>query len=310
MMSKLGMEDNVPIEHSWVTKSIEQAQKKVEGHNFDIRKNLVDYDDVMNKHREVIYEERQKVLEGADIKQLILGMVEQELRELVGMMGQDEDGQDDIQGLLREVSTILPPSAELTESILASLDKDEVAEHLVQVANDQYDVREAHNGPEGMRILERFVMLQTIDRLWVEHLTAMDEMREGIGLQAYGQVDPLVAYKREAFDMFDQLMENIRNSVARGIYHIEFAPSAVAVPVAPNPAALRENRDAIENATATTGGGATVTSPDGIARPLPAAAGARPAAGAAGGVAVLQKVGRNDPCPCGSGKKYKRCHGV
>ena len=310
MMSKLGMEDNVPIEHSWVTKSIEQAQKKVEGHNFDIRKNLVDYDDVMNKHREVIYEERQKVLEGADIKQIILDMVEQELRELVGMMGQDEDGQDDIQGLLREVGTILPPSPELTEAVLASLGKDQIADHLIQVANDQYDVREEHNGPEGMRILERFVMLQTIDRLWVEHLTAMDEMREGIGLQAYGQVDPLVAYKREAFDMFDQLMANIRNSVARGIYHIEFAPSAVAVPVAPNPAALHENRDAIEGATATSGGAATVTSADGIARPLSSPAGARPASAAAGGVAVLQKVGRNDPCPCGSGKKYKRCHGA
>jgi preprotein translocase subunit SecA len=310
MMSKLGMEDNVPIEHSWVTKSIEQAQKKVEGHNFDIRKNLVDYDDVMNKHREVIYDERQKVMEGADIKELVFDMVEQELRELVGMMGQDEDGEDDIQGLLREVNTILPPSPQLSEDVLVEMRKDEIADHLVEVAHEQYERREEHNnGPEGMRILERFVMLQTIDRLWVEHLTAMDEMREGIGLQAYGQVDPLVAYKREAFDMFDQLMANIRRTVARGIYHIEFAPTAVAVPIAQNPSTLHENRDAIEGATTTGSGGVTVTSPDGVARPMPAGGGARPAA-AASGVAVLQKVGRNDPCPCGSGKKYKRCHGA
>jgi preprotein translocase subunit SecA len=310
MMSKLGMEDNVPIEHSWVTKSIEQAQKKVEGHNFDIRKNLVDYDDVMNKHREVIYDERQKVLAGADIKELVLDMVEQELRELVGMMGQDEDGEDDIQGLLREVNTILPPSSDLTEDVLVSMRKDDIGDHLVEVAREQYEKREEHNhGPEGMRILERFVMLQTIDRLWIEHLTAMDEMREGIGLQAYGQVDPLVAYKREAFDMFDQLMGNIRRTVSRGIYHIEFAPTAVAVPVAQNPTALHENRDAIESATTTGSGGVTVTSPDGVARPMPAGGG-RPAAATAGGVAVLQKVGRNDPCPCGSGKKYKRCHGA
>jgi preprotein translocase subunit SecA len=310
MMSKLGMEDNVPIEHSWVTKSIAQAQKKVEGHNFDIRKNLVDYDDVMNKHREVIYDERQKVLEGANIKELVLDMVEQELRDLVGMMGHDENGDDDIQGLQREVTAILPPSPELTEEALASQRKDDLADHLVTVAREQYEGREDHNnGPEGMRILERFVMLQTIDRLWVEHLTAMDEMREGIGLQAYGQVDPLVAYKREAFDMFDQLMANIRRSVARGIYHIEFVPSAVAVPVAPNPTALRENRDAIESATTTGSGAVTVTSPDGVARPMPAGGAARPAAAAAS-VAVLQKVGRNDPCPCGSGKKYKRCHGA
>jgi preprotein translocase subunit SecA len=310
MMSKLGMEDNVPIEHSWVTKSIEQAQKKVEGHNFDIRKNLVDYDDVMNKHREVIYDERQKVMEGADIKELVFDMVEQELRELVGMMGQDEDGEDDVQGLLREVNTILPPSPQLSEDVLVEMRKDEIADHLVEVAHEQYERREEHNnGPEGMRILERFVMLQTIDRLWVEHLTAMDEMREGIGLQAYGQVDPLVAYKREAFDMFDQLMANIRRTVARGIYHIEFAPTAVAVPIAQNPSTLHENRDAIEGATTTGSGGVTVTSPDGVARPMPAGGGARPAA-AASGVAVLQKVGRNDPCPCGSGKKYKRCHGA
>src|SRR6266567_578141 len=195
-------------------------------------------------------------------------------------MGQDEDGQDDIAGLLQEVNAILPPSADLAEDVLASLSKDELADHLVEVANRLYDAREQHNSPEGMRILERYLMLQTIDRLWVEHLTAMDEMREGIGLQAYGQIDPLIAYKREAFDMFDQLMANIRNGVARGIYHIEFAPSAVAVPVAPNPAALRENRDAIEGAAAIGPAGGTVTSGDGIARPLARPTGSRPAAAA------------------------------
>jgi preprotein translocase subunit SecA len=300
MMAKLGMEDNVPIEHSWVTKSIEQAQKKVEGHNFDIRKNLVDYDDVMNKHREVIYDERQKVLEGADIKAIVLEMVERELRELVEINLHDQRDEDwDPQVLLRELSTILPPSPDLSVDVLAALSEDELADHVVDVALSLYEQREEHNGLEGMRALERIVMLTTIDRLWVEHLTAMDDMREGIGLHAYGQVDPLVAYKREAFDMFEQLMGNIRNNVAHNIYHVEFAPSTVAVPVTPNPAALQENRDAIESNTGAVTAAATP------APRSPAAASA-----ATGGVAVMQKVGRNDPCPCGSGRKFKKCHGA
>jgi len=301
MMTKLGMEDNVPIEHSWVTKSIEQAQKKVEGHNFDIRKNLVDYDDVMNKHREVIYDERQKVLEGADIKQLILDMVGQELREVVeaGLQdGQDEDW--NLEGLLREISAVLPPSPKLTVAALEQLHREECVDLVIEVAHEQYDAREAQNGVEVMRLLERIVMLTTIDRLWVEHLTAMDDMREGIGLHAYGQVDPLVAYKREAYDMFEQLMANIRNGVARGIYHVQLAPQTVAVPIAAPPAALRENREAIEaNAGA-------MPLPDGS----PPRAAAAAAAASGGGVAVMHKVGRNDPCPCGSGKKFKRCHGA
>ncbi len=308
MMSKLGMEDNVPIEHSWVTRSIEQAQKKVEGHNFDIRKNLVDYDDVMNKHREVIYAERQKVLEGADIKPIILEMVEQQLRQIAAAIESDARDEDwDVDSFLAEVHAILPPSPDLEPDVIAGMTREEIADHLVDVAHELYAQREEHNGEEGMPILERYVMLQSIDRLWVEHLTEMDDMREGIGLQAYGQTDPLVAYKREAFDMFDQLMENIRNSVARAIYHVEFAPSVVAVPAAPPPAALQENRDAIESGSSSA---ATVaTSVGGQQRAAaPAAAGA---AIAGGNVAVLtRKVGRNDPCPCGSGKKYKRCHGA
>jgi len=301
MMSKMGMEDNVPIEHSWVSKSIEQAQKKVEGHNFDIRKHLVDYDDVMNKHREVIYEERQKVLEGADIKAIILDMVEQELREVIeaGLQdGQDEDW--NLEGLLREISAILPPSAKLTVAALEQLHREEVIELVIEVAHEQYDVREAQNGVDVMRLLERIVMLTNIDRLWVEHLTAMDDMREGISLHAYGQVDPLVAYKREAYDMFEQLMGNIRNGVARGIYHVQLAPQTVAVPIAAPPATLRENREAIEaNAGA-------MPLPDGS----PPRAAVAAAAASGGGVAVMHKVGRNDPCPCGSGKKFKRCHGA
>ena len=307
MMAKLGMEDNMPIEHSWVSKAIETAQKKVEGHNFDIRKNLVDYDDVMNKQRDVIYKERRKILEGADIKSIMLDMVEQELRELVGMTakmttvttgyrGIAARGQRHRAAVPRVHRSGVWHDARTSSPTISSPSR-----------TTHIEAREEHNGPDGMRILERLVMLQTIDRLWVEHLTAMDEMRQGIGLQAYGQTDPLVAYKREALDMFDQLMANIRNNVARNIYHIEFAPSVVAVPVAPNPAALQENRDEIEM-----GGGDNSALGDPSA-PASATAGRAQSAAAsapAGGVAVMQKVGRNDPCPCGSGRKYKRCHGA
>jgi preprotein translocase subunit SecA len=254
---------------------------------------------VMNKHREVIYEERQKVLEGADIKSIILDMVEQELRELLEASLQDGGDEDwDLEVLLRELAAILPPSSKLTVETLEQMGREECIDHVIEVAREQYDARELQNGADVMRLLERIVMLTTIDRLWVEHLTAMDDMREGIGLHAYGQVDPLVAYKREAFDMFEQLMANIRNGVARGIYHVQLAPQTVAVPVAAPPASLRENRDAIE---ANTG---AIPLPDGapVRAPVAAAAG--------GGVAVMHKVGRNDPCPCGSGKKFKRCHGA
>ena len=293
MMSKLGMEDNVPIEHSWVSKSIEQAQKKVEGYNFDIRKHLVDYDDVMNKHREVIYAERQKVLEGADIKTIILEMVEQELRELVEASLADNHDEDwNYEVLLRELAAILPPSPRLTVEALEALHRDDCIELVLEVACELYDGREAQNGVEVMRLLERIVMLTTIDRLWVEHLTAMDDMREGIGLHAYGQVEPLVAYKREAFDMFEQLMGNIRNGVARGIYHVQLAPQTVAIPVPTTPLGLQENRDAIE---ANTG---AIPLPDGNQQRPPIAA------PAPGSVAVMHKVGRNDPCPCGSGRKF------
>ena len=298
MMSKLGMEDDVPIEHTWVSRAIEQSQKKVEGYNFDIRKHLVDYDDVMNKHREVIYTQRQKVLEGANVKPVIIDMVDQELNQLVGVhLEESHDNEWDLEALGRDVAMIMPPATETEPQALEPLTRDEITARLLEVAHQQYDLREQRMGSDAMRLLERLVMLTTIDRLWVEHLTAMDDMREGIGLHAYGQADPLVAYKREAFDMFDQLMENIRNNVVRNIYHVELQPAAVPQP-APPPPGLRENYEQEAD------GGAG--SPQ-LGQPLSPKS-------ASGNVAVMQrmaqKVGRNDPCPCGSGRKYKKCHGA
>ncbi|HLF79260.1 MAG TPA: SEC-C metal-binding domain-containing protein, partial [Dehalococcoidia bacterium] len=291
MLSKLGMDEDVPIESGWVTKALENAQTKVEGHNFDIRKHVVEYDDVMNVHRDVIYTERTKVLEGADMRANVFDMVEEEIKDLVAahLPGRREEAWD-LELLLDEVRTIFPLPADITAESLHSRSAVEIEALLLDEAEAAYDAREQEMGEENIRLLERLLMLQTIDRLWVEHLTAVDEMRQGIGLQAYGQQDPLVMYKREAHDMWGQLLTNIRQTIARAIFHVGLSNAPVQPARTPVAAAapagnlsipqtnLRENR------------------PDQAALPAARSNG--------------QKVGRNDPCPCGSGKKYKRCHGL
>ena len=214
----------MPIESGWVSKALENAQTKVEGHNFDIRKHVVEYDDVMNTHRDVIYTERNKVLEGADMRANVFGMVEDELREIVALARCRTVTKRP--GTSSSCSTRCRASSRLSDEItprslrqpLARRDRGDAAGRAPRPPTTQ---REEEIGADNMRLLERLLMLQIIDRLWVEHLTAMDEMRQGIGLQAYGQTDPLVAYKREAHDMWEQLLENIRNTIAHAIYHVE-----------------------------------------------------------------------------------------
>ena len=286
MLQKLGMDEDLPIESGWVTKALENAQTKVEGYNFDIRKHVVEYDDVMNVHRDVIYTERTKVLEGADMRENVFGMVEDEEKELIAnhLPGRNEELWD-LDLLLEEVRASFALPEETTPESLRGSSAEEIEALILDEAEVTYEAKEAELGADNMRLLERLLLMQTIDRLWVEHLTAMDEMRQGIGLQAYGQQDPLVAYKREAHDMWDQLLVNIRQTIARAIFHVglsEATPAAGRTPVAAGAPrtvqSLRENR-AKQTAT--------------------------PAAKVEG-----KKVGRNAPCPCGSGKKFKRCHGI
>ncbi|HKZ51031.1 MAG TPA: preprotein translocase subunit SecA, partial [Dehalococcoidia bacterium] len=284
MLGRLGMDEETPLEHPWVNKAIESAQSKVEGYNFDIRKHLVEYDDVMNAQRENIYRERQKTLEGADLKTNILAMVEEELDSLVDdYLGSRNPEEWDVEGLLREAGTILPLPSSFSNDGLGLLSKDEVREQLLAHAQELYEAREGEFGPQTMRALERLLMLRTIDMLWVEHLTAMEELRQGIGLHAYGQRDPLVVYKREAHDMWGQLLGNIRRQVTRAIYNARLVPQAApAAPASPRP----------------TASGPSGGSPAAYVRAGQQAQGGR-----------ASKVGRNDPCPCGSGRKYKKCHG-
>jgi preprotein translocase subunit SecA len=261
------------------SRAIESAQTKVEGHNFDIRKHVVEYDDVMNMHRDLIYTERRKILEGADLKANIWDMVEQDIAVLVeNFVPEDEHEERDLKALLTEAKTIVPLPQHFTEAHFASLSRDEILQELLTHAQAQYDAKEQELGADKMRVLERLVMVGTIDRLWVEHLTALEDMRQGIGLAGYGGQDPLVAYKREAHDMWGQLSDHIRQQITRRIFHVTLAPQAV---TAPRPRAP--------------GGG-------GQARRRRGPAGQEPPA-------APRKVGRNDPCPCGSGRKYKKCCG-
>ena len=322
MMARLGMEEDMPIESGWVSRALETAQTKVEGHNFDIRKHVVDYDDVMNTQRDVIYKERRKTLEGADLKSNILDMVHQELTTVVDTHTPGSDVEDwDIDTLIAEVNSIVRLSDEFTPAALATMSPDGILDAVMQFADDAYEDKEEELGSEIMRALERMVMLRSIDSLWVEHLTATDDMRQGIGLQAYGQTDPLVAYKREAHDMYQQLLANIRNQVTRAIYHVELAgtpqpPPAPVMTVASQPGVAE---------TSTNGNGAapapiSLTQNERAQRALAAATGVKappknlqtnqPRESGGRTVVATQKVGRNEPCPCGSGKKYKKCHGV
>ncbi|MGE3855435.1 MAG: preprotein translocase subunit SecA [Dehalococcoidia bacterium] len=286
MMSRLGLDDDTPIESKMVTRAIEQAQQRVESHNFDIRKHVVEYDDVMNTHRDVIYKERDKVLNGESMRDTVMTMLEDEVEALGAAFLQDPP---DMEGFRAAVDTIVPtlPADALADDRSA----DEAVNEAIAIIDEQYQALEAEVGEATQRLVERLVLLRTIDALWVEHLTAMDEMRQGIGLRAYGQSDPLVAYKREAHDMWGQLLERIRELVTRQVLHARLTTQAAEDAMAREQAPTQVQ----------TSGPADPDSGDGEAR-----------GGAATATAtrVTAKVGRNDPCPCGSGKKYKRCHGA
>jgi preprotein translocase subunit SecA len=258
-----GMDENTPIEHSFATKAMTNAQVQTEGHHFNIRKHLVEYDDVINKHREVIYAERKKILSGADLKANIISMVQDEIQNLVAKRlssaGYElEQEQSNLSGLLEDVSTIFPLPPQFRSDGLSELSDKQIAEKLTDYAIELYNQREQELNPDNMRLAERLVMLRVIDQLWMNHLTDMEHLRQGIGLRAAGQEQPLVVYKREGHASFEALLASIQHDVVHNIYHV------------------------------------------GIAKEAPKRKEAVP---------VGKKVGRNDPCPCGSGKKYKHCCG-
>jgi len=295
LMHWAGLGEDKPIEHPMVSKAITNAQVQTEGYNFDIRKHLVEYDDVVNQHREVIYGERKKILSGADLKANIMSMITDEIQSLVDAHFDHAKAELDATGLREDISTIFPspPDIASLSSLIAvsrtpepfaschserseesrsaqgklhegtaqqsQIDGKEITEKLTNYAVGLYEQKEKEIGSENMRLIERVVMLRVIDKLWMEHLTAMEDMRQGIGLRAVGQQDPLMVYKREGRALFDGLLASIQHDVARNIYHVNL--------VKKEPPRKKQ------------------------------------------AVIAGKKVGRNDPCPCGSGKKYKHCCG-
>ena len=294
VMDKLGMEEDEPIEHSLITKSIEHAQKKVEARNFDIRKHVLEYDDVMNQQREIMYGERRKILRGENLRENIMGMVKhiikQELNQYANEKLYPEEWQLD--ELIKDAEKIYAPPGELKQSELEKLSRDELKEALESMAESSYRKREEVFGEQVMRELEKVVMLRVVDNKWMEHLDHMDMLREGINLRAYGQRNPLVEYKIEALTMFEEMEASIQDQIAALMYHVMIANRAEENPEEVVNHEKNQLKDRLQNAQASHGGEVSAAESNKKDRN-----------------ADGSKVGRNDPCPCGSGKKYKNCCG-
>ncbi len=306
IMDRLGMEEGEPIEHTLVTRAIENAQGRVEGHNFDIRKHLLEYDDVINKQREVIYEQRRRFLAGEGVREQILGIAKDLAAEDVGTYAEadpsSEDG--DWKGLDETLFRHFNMRLDITDEDKSALGTQELQETVSDRVVAQYTEREQNFTPPVMRYLEKVIMLQTMDALWKDHLLSMDHLKEGIGLRGYAQKNPLQEYKKEAYDLFDDLSRRMEEDVIEKLYTVQVG-----------------RREDVEKLEQQQGGGPPLSTNDSSSRPaLPRKHNTLPGARVPGVSNQVQtshvqtvrdtpKVGRNDPCPCGSGKKYKKCHG-
>ncbi len=275
IMDRLGIDEDVPVEAALVSRQIESAQKKVEQYHFDVRKHVLEYDDVMNVQRNVIYGERRKVLRGENIQENILDMIERLVTETIDAYCPPEARRDewDLAALTEAIVQLIPALADvkLDESVRT---REEVVSTLTQAALAAYEQKEQELGSERLREVERLVLLQMIDRKWIDHLYNMEALREGIGLRAYGQASPLVEYQREGYDLFQQMQSAIQEETVQILYRLQSESSE-------RPAPQRVVR--------------VIREPAAVA--------------AAHDSTAKQKLGRNDPCWCGSGKKYKKCHG-
>ncbi|MGI6585228.1 MAG: preprotein translocase subunit SecA [Gracilibacteraceae bacterium] len=275
LVESLGMEEDMTIEHPLLSKSIENAQKRVEGRNFDIRKHVLQYDNVMNKQREVIYSQRRQVLLGEDIRENIMEMIAEVIEDAVTTytVGSEFAEEWDIKGLMEYLHRIFLPKNAFSKEELMSFSREEFTDALINKAVKIYESKESQVDAQVMRELERVALLRTVDTKWIDHIDAMDQLREGISLRAYGQKDPVQAYQIEGYDMFQELIRNIKEDTVRFIYNVNLSSlpkrEKVAEPVVTN-------------------------QEGGMRKPI----------------VKEEKIGRNDPCPCGSGKKYKKCCGA
>ncbi|MCX6766091.1 MAG: preprotein translocase subunit SecA [Candidatus Moranbacteria bacterium] len=308
MMNTLGLPEDQPIQNAIISKSIESAQSKIEGFNFDIRKHVLDYDDVMNKQREVVYKKRRQILELEETKNEIFNFLSEELEKIVSLYCTKEDYQWNTEGIIAEVSTIFPLNGDDKKQLDIIRDdksKDDaekinsLIEYLLGQAKKVYNQKEKEIGEETMRQVEKMIILQTIDMLWMNHLDEIDYLRQGIGLRGYGQRDPLIEYKREAFNMFSHLMDNVRSTIVRTIFRIS--------PVRRE----GEQRELTERQNLQFKGANDAVEQFGAAKEMQSSSGGEAKSEAKQKPIINKnKVGRNDPCPCGSGKKYKKCCGA
>ena len=279
MLDKLGLDEDTPIDQKFLSNAIESAQSKVEGRNFQSRKYTLEYDDVMNRQREIIYDQRRKVLDGEDLKGNILSMIDDSIARSVARVAGEHKYLDTWQAeeLVKRWEKIFlaPGELQYTREELDKLSPQDIQEQLEEKAHAFYEKKEADLGSDVMRELERVVLLKVVDTHWMDHIDAMHELRRGIGLQAYAQHDPIVEYKRQGFDMFDEMINEIKDDTARMIFIARIIGQAA------------PQREQLMKPTATSGDGTLTRQP----------------------VHKNKKPGRNDPCPCGSGLKYKKCCG-
>jgi len=286
-MQRLGMEEGVPIEHGMVTRSIERAQKQVEGRNFEARKHLLEYDDVMNKQRESIYTLRRSILEGREGKEYILNAAADIVEFLVDThVPEDAREHPNEAELNAELFDYFGVDLKSAGVDLSTMSSETVKQRLIEAVNKRYEEKEKAVGPEMMRLHEKYLLLQVIDQQWKDHLLNIDHLKEGIGLRGYGQRDPLVEYKKESFDLFQDMMERIQDRVVKYLWKMEVVLEQEQAEV---PRAQRAPQKPKQQPMFFSGSAGS--EPQTVRR-------------------KEAKVGRNDPCPCGSGKKYKKCHGA
>ncbi|MDD5606136.1 MAG: preprotein translocase subunit SecA [Patescibacteria group bacterium] len=344
MMRAMKIPEDQPIEHKWITGSIESAQKRVEGHNFDIRKRVVEYDDVMNRHRTAIYKQRQGLLEQAEVKETLQGYIKNELTALVATYLGEDKSLWDKETLTKSVEGIFPLREDIKTLISTSEKREEVEEKLLAEAQRLYEAKEKEAGEEQFRQVERAVLLRVIDMLWMEHLDAMVRLREAIGLHGYAQKDPLVEYKQEAYQMFQRLQAAIASDATRLIYRVQVvspqeqerrrqeqqAKQEMALKGADEPeVGFKDEEKDLKQKEKTNVVPKSEAEPSAIGdldkkqKPVLDSGfhgndgGNSSSSGSteeyeemtAENFSHKDKVGRNDPCPCGSGKKYKKCCG-
>ena len=287
VFNTLGADEDMPIESKSISRSVENAQKKVEGRNFSIRKNVLQYDDVMNVQRTVIYKQRREVLDGKDLKENVSRMIDSVIENIIDsyiVEGQTTNRE----ALLQDIQTTLGIS-EVPSLKDENLDKEKIIEEVQKKAHEIYDAKEAEFGADNLRELERVVMLKIVDQKWMDHIDNMDELKKGIGLRGYGQKDPVVQYRIEGSDMFDDMIEDIRTDVVKILLNIR----------------KKEGQTQRTQTTQITGAGLEDTAINLVDGKISEKEGGMNKTVVNDG----PKVGRNDPCPCGSGKKYKNCCG-